>query len=188
MHKLLSYGQGESVYNNAATMTSIYHDGTLKMYTSHIAPSPSARDHPEYYMTQINTWGLTGNLEACRNGLSAYRNGRDWCKEQRDEAIRQANERANSIEAETPTNDAAASPALSFVTAVSETEAYTISQKSLTSLGEASDGLDESDSSSEELADLVFPAKRANKHLEQAQTRKRRIAADSSTKQDSCER
>jgi len=31
------------------------------------------------------------------------------------------------VEAEAPTNDAGASPALSFVTAVSETEAYTIS-------------------------------------------------------------
>jgi hypothetical protein len=81
MHKLLSYGQGKSVYDNAATIASTYHDGTLNIYTSHIAPPPSARDYPEYYMAQINTWGLTGNLEACRNGLCAYRNGRDWCKE-----------------------------------------------------------------------------------------------------------
>ncbi|KAF2844171.1 hypothetical protein T440DRAFT_523705 [Plenodomus tracheiphilus IPT5] len=166
MHRLLSYGQGEPVYNNAATITSIYHDGTLKMYTSHIAPPPSAGDRPEYHMTQVNTWGLTGNLEACQNGLRAYRNAQDWCKEQRDKAIRQANERANSIEAVTPTSDAAASPALSFVTAVSETEVFTIRQESRTSL-------EESDSS-EDLAVHRFPAKRPNKRLERAKTLKRR--------------
>ncbi|KAL5373608.1 hypothetical protein PMIN06_012488 [Paraphaeosphaeria minitans] len=173
MHRLLSYGQGESVYNNASTITSIYHDGTLKMYTSHVALSPSPGARPEYHMTQVNTWGLTGNIEACRDGLRAYRNGRDWCKEQRDEAIRQANERANPVEAEAPTGDAAASPALSFVTAVSETEAYTMSQESRTSLDEDSDGLEESDSS-EDLTVHIFPAKRPNKHSKQAQTRKRR--------------
>jgi hypothetical protein len=41
MHSLQSYGQGEPVYNiNASTITSIYHDGTLKMYTSHVARLP----------------------------------------------------------------------------------------------------------------------------------------------------
>ena len=36
MQSLHSYGQGGSGYdNNARTITSIYHDGMLKMYTSH---------------------------------------------------------------------------------------------------------------------------------------------------------
>ena len=124
-------------------------------------------------MTQVITWGRAGNLEACRDGR-AYRNGLDWCKEQRDEAIRQANIRATPAEA--AIGDAAASPPLSFVTAVSETEDYIMSQKTRTSLGKDLEGLDESDSSSEDFADLLFPAKRPNKYLEQAQTRKRRNA------------
>jgi hypothetical protein len=51
-----------------------------------------------------------------------------------------------------------------------------MSQKTRTSLGKDLEGLDESDSSSEDFADLIFPAKRPNKSLEQAQTRKRRNA------------
>ena len=82
MHSLRSYRRQEPHYdNNANTITSIYHGGTLKMYTTHIAPPFSPRARPEYHMTQLNTWGLTGNPVACRDGLRAYRNGRDWCKE-----------------------------------------------------------------------------------------------------------
>jgi len=168
MHSLRSYRRQEPHFdNNADTITSIYHGGTLKMYTTHVAPPPSSGGRPEYHMTQLNTWGLTGNPAACRDGLRAYRNGRDWCKEQRDEAIMQANERANSVEAETVISDAA----LSFVTTVSETEAYTMSQESRTSLDEDPDGLEESDSSG---TVHILPAKRSNKPSKQAQTRKRR--------------
>lgn len=53
-------------------------------------------------MTQINTWGMTGNVETFRQGVTWYRNGRDWTKEQRDEAIKGANEQVNR-EAETCT-------------------------------------------------------------------------------------
>jgi hypothetical protein len=120
-------------------------------------------------MIQLNTWGLTGNAAACRDGLCAYRNGRDWCKEQRDEAIRQANRRANSVEPDAQVSDAAASPALSFVTAVSETEANTMSLESWTSSGADLDG-------SDDLRDHRFPVKRLNSHSKQAQTRKRRNA------------
>ncbi|KFY83230.1 hypothetical protein V500_10127, partial [Pseudogymnoascus sp. VKM F-4518 (FW-2643)] len=39
---------------------------------------------PEYVMTQIKTWGLTGDADTFRKGAAAYRNGRDWAKRQRD--------------------------------------------------------------------------------------------------------
>ena len=48
-------------------------------------------------------------------------------EKQRNEVIRQANEKANPVEAKAVTGDRDASLALSFVTAVAETEAYTIS-------------------------------------------------------------
>jgi hypothetical protein len=39
MHSLQSYGKAKLVYdNNAYTITSTYHGGTLKMYTSHVIP------------------------------------------------------------------------------------------------------------------------------------------------------
>jgi hypothetical protein len=174
IHILRSYRQEEQTYdNNAHAITSIYHGGTLKMYTSHVAPPSTAGDRPEYHMHQLKGWYMTGDPDTFRQGARAYRNARDWAEQQRDEAIMRANEKANSIEAEAPPSDTTASPALSFVTAVSETEAYIMSQESRTSLDEDSDGLDESDSS-EDLTVHIFPAKRLNKRSEQAPTRKRR--------------
>jgi hypothetical protein len=47
-----------------------------------------------YVMTQVDTWGMTGSLDAFRKGAAAYRNGRDWTKKKRDEAIERANKLA----------------------------------------------------------------------------------------------
>ncbi|CRG92463.1 hypothetical protein PISL3812_09524 [Talaromyces islandicus] len=93
---LQEYGKDEPRFdNNAYTISSIYHDGTLKMFTSH--PSrPIASDKTEYYMTQLGSFSLTHDAEVFRQGATWYRNGRDWAKEQRDEAIKQANERVTN--------------------------------------------------------------------------------------------
>ncbi|KAL2373019.1 hypothetical protein RJZ57_002504 [Blastomyces gilchristii] len=70
MHALQSYQQGEPTYdNNAYTLTSTYHGGQLKLYTTHVSKS----DNPDR--------------------ASAYRNGRDWAKETRDELTRVVNTR-----------------------------------------------------------------------------------------------
>ncbi|KAL8735398.1 MAG: hypothetical protein Q9166_000943 [cf. Caloplaca sp. 2 TL-2023] len=181
MHSLQSYQQDKPVYDNkACTMTSIYHDGTLKMYTSHVAPPRSSGGRPEYHMTQLKGWSMTGDLEAFRQGARTYRNARDWAKEQRDEAIRQANERAN-LEADAPVGDTGASPALSFVTAVSDTEAYTMSQESQTSLNAGYSILRDfegSESSIEDLAEYIHPAKRSNKPSKRPQPQRKRRNAD----------
>ena len=64
MQCLQSYRKDVSVYNsNAYTITSTYHDNTLKMYTSHPIKPTDARHEPEYIMTQLNSWSMTGNPE-----------------------------------------------------------------------------------------------------------------------------
>ncbi|KAF2181606.1 hypothetical protein K469DRAFT_692066 [Zopfia rhizophila CBS 207.26] len=105
---------------------------------------------------------MTDTLDTCRNGLRVYRNGREWCNYERDEATRQTNERAN-VEAKAPTSDAGASLVLSFVMAVSETEAYTMSQESRTPPNEDSNtqcGFQGSNSLIEELADYILQTNR----------------------------
>jgi len=98
IQSLQSYGQPEPVYdNNAYTVTSIYNDGTLKLYTSHPTQPTGSENRPEYYMTQLNTWGMTGNPETFRQGAAAYRNARDWAKEKRDRFIEAANGRMPDI-------------------------------------------------------------------------------------------
>ena len=94
MHSLQSYQQDESIDSHAATITAIYYGGQLgqmSMYIIHHAQSGDNRDRPEYYMHQLNSWSMIGNIETFRQGATAYRNARDWAKEQRDEAIRHAN-------------------------------------------------------------------------------------------------
>ncbi|QSS55815.1 hypothetical protein I7I53_03802 [Histoplasma capsulatum var. duboisii H88] len=94
MHALQSYQQDGSTYNNSAyTLTSTYHGGQLKLYTTHLAEPEGPGHRPEYIMTQLNTWGMTGNLETFQQGACAYQNARDWAKEKRDGFIRLANER-----------------------------------------------------------------------------------------------
>jgi hypothetical protein len=71
MYRLILYKQSDSLCNNASIITSMYHNSQLQMCTSHVATPPNPGDLREYHMTQVNTWGLTGNLEACRDGLRA---------------------------------------------------------------------------------------------------------------------
>ena len=87
MHKLQSYAAGKPVYDgNAYTITSTYHagTGTLQMYTTHITPPAGPEQPPEYHMNQHNSWGLTGNIATCRDGLKAFQNGRVYTKEKRN--------------------------------------------------------------------------------------------------------
>ena len=101
MHQLQSYREEEPIYDgNAYTITSTYHDGTLKMYSTHLTQAIDRTT--AYHMTQINGWNLTGNPNTCRQGLTHFRNGRDWAQEQRDAFISAANERARSANAELP--------------------------------------------------------------------------------------
>ncbi|KAI9747367.1 MAG: hypothetical protein M4579_007481, partial [Chaenotheca gracillima] len=96
IHELRSFGveDSETLYDsNAYTITSTYHDGTLKMYTTHPTQPREDKTSPEYYMTQLNTYTLTGTAERFREGASAFRNARDWAKEQRDDLIAAANAR-----------------------------------------------------------------------------------------------
>lgn len=106
MHKLQSYGAGDPVHdNNAYTMGAIYHagSGTLLMYAAHPTPSSGPGDSTEYHMTQIDSWGLSGNPNTYRQGAAALRNGRDMAMEYRDQFISAANEKARSMNADQST-------------------------------------------------------------------------------------
>jgi hypothetical protein len=167
MASMKLYGQGESGHDTAYAVSSIYHGGNLKMYTSHITQSGIPEDRSEYHMTQLRSFAMTDTVDALRQGIGAYRNLRDWAKKQRDVHIKQANERAALVESETTeANEARISPALSLVTAASDTEAYTMSQESHTTLNEESNALgiiEESDSSIETIADHRSATKHSNK-------------------------
>lgn len=148
-------------------------------------------------MTQINTWGMTGNAETFRQGATAFRNARDWTKEQRDEAIRYANDRVNNIPSTTPTGSVMAS---SFTTEVSTLVAATSvsiaaesqSQESPTMQIEAyytnETTYQESETSADELAiDVNPPAKRSSRS-HHSRHRKRNTGASSARRSSTAAR
>ena len=72
VHQLQNFGSSATVYyGNAYTLSSTYHPGTgtLQMYATHPRESESRPDETEYYMTQIDSYAMTGNVSgfrACR--------------------------------------------------------------------------------------------------------------------------
>ncbi|KAH8800822.1 hypothetical protein F5884DRAFT_623381, partial [Xylogone sp. PMI_703] len=89
MHKLQSYRMEQVYDGNAYTISTTYHDGTLKMYTHH--PIQAADGTTEYHMTQVKAWALTSDPDTFRQGATAFRNARDWAQEKRDIFITTAN-------------------------------------------------------------------------------------------------
>jgi hypothetical protein len=149
MLKMQSYELDEPVFDNKAhTFASSYHSGTgtLQLYAMHPTEPGAADTRPEYHTTQIDTYGLTGNANTCRQGIGAFRNLRDLAKERRDEFIVCANERAdkNDDEPEVASADA-------YLTSFIST-----SQSTQSELFTADFDHDESDSTS--MDELAMPA------------------------------
>jgi hypothetical protein len=158
------------------------------MYTSHLSQPASPGYRPECFMNQLNTWGMTGNIETFRQGATYYRNSRDWAKEQRDEVIRRANERVDEYHARTLAIDASFAQASSFASEATSDGTYTIealseeSRTSLTKDSNSTNHLQTSEASSgEPLMDYRASAKRSNERSKGSpmSQRKRRDAGDS---------
>lgn len=177
IHSLQSYEEGQSVYDNKAyTITSIYSDGQLKMYISHPTQPTSPEGRPEYCMNQLGAYAMTHNQEIFRQGAIAYRNARDWTREQRDEAIERANTRVNDSQVGTLAVDASFSRISSFTTGASSNETDTIealsqeSQISQNKYSYTTTDPPESETSTDELAsDYRLPAKRLRRHSMRSQ-------------------
>lgn len=69
---------------------------------------------------------MTNTTETFLQGATAYRNARDWAKEQRDKAIRRANEVADDSQDEMLALDASFSGDPSCTTGASRDKTYTI--------------------------------------------------------------
>jgi hypothetical protein len=124
---------------------------------------------------------MTGNLDTFRQRATAYRNARDWTKEQRDDAIARANKRANDSQAGALAVDASDFSLITSFASEASLEPYKIEplcQESQTSLNEDSD----TGTSTDELAlDSGPPKKRSTSCSKQSQSRrKRRIVGESS--------
>ncbi|KAL3476810.1 hypothetical protein BJX99DRAFT_258144 [Aspergillus californicus] len=85
MYALRLYRQNRPVNEKSGyIVTATYSLGVLELYSTCMA---------DYRTGRIGAWPLHGKLETFLEGVNAYRNARDWAKQQRDEAIRVANAR-----------------------------------------------------------------------------------------------
>lgn len=165
IHSVQSYGQTPTFDNRAYAITSIYHGGTLKMYTSHPIPPSAPKKGSGFAMTQIKAWVLTGDADTFRRGAGAYRNLRDWAKSQRDNAIEEVNERLPQNSGASPSLDAEALT-FSFTSEASAVDTIVTSQTTLLHADSNAQTTYDSDSSEDPLSrdfqplDFEPPAKR----------------------------
>jgi hypothetical protein len=119
-------------------------------------------------MTQLKAFTLTNDPDTFHQGATAYRNGRDWTRLQRDQVIAQANERIGLESLESPQGDALGA---SFTSDASCVTIEVMDQKTITNSGShAVPSLYESDTSADELS-LDFqppPTKRSRSPQKQS--------------------
>lgn len=100
MHSLQNYGEDDLVYDgNAHAYSSTYHNGQLMLYAHHVTGPETEGARPEYHMTQLKGYTLTGDRETFVTGATAFRNARDLARRQRETLIQVANARV--LEAQT---------------------------------------------------------------------------------------
>lgn len=102
IQSLQSYKQAQPLSDErASTITSIYHGGTLKIYTVHRNESTGPGSKPETYMNQLRSFAMTDSSDTFRLGAAAYREARDWTEEERNTAIESANTVISNLPGET---------------------------------------------------------------------------------------
>lgn len=104
----------------ARTITCTFADGVLRMFAvarRHRDPASrrlrrlrlqqqtrSQPDDIEYVTTRLGSWFMAEELDGFRKGALAFRNGLEWARKQRDEAIERANERVRTDASEPDEN------------------------------------------------------------------------------------
>lgn len=108
--------------NAAYTLSCIYQGGILEILAVHPMRRAGSGKDIEYATTRVGIYLLTKSIHAFREGASALRNGIDWAKEQRDNAINTANERhSNGCESSSAGESLPASPVAPGRTSTAET-------------------------------------------------------------------
>ena len=65
----------------------------LEIFATHITQPVRPNGRPEYHMNKLGSYSLTHRSQVLHQAITAFRNTRDWAREQRNELIRSANQR-----------------------------------------------------------------------------------------------
>ncbi|MCJ1321015.1 hypothetical protein MMC15_006357 [Xylographa vitiligo] len=77
------------------TIGTLYQNGLLQLFTSHPIQPASPGEPPSYYLNRLRSFAMCNTVESWRAGATRYRNSMKWAQEERDDAIRVANEVLN---------------------------------------------------------------------------------------------
>jgi hypothetical protein len=92
VHALQKYVDSGSVYDaKAYTITAILGERSLGLYTVHLTNPPNGTDSPKYYLNLLRNWNVTESLETFQKAIRAYRNMRDFTRDERWRIIDIAN-------------------------------------------------------------------------------------------------
>jgi hypothetical protein len=99
IHSLQTYKEDPFYDNKTYTITSIYDagTGTFELYATHPTQPTNPSISPEYHMSHIDSFVLTSDPDTYRQGITAFRNTRNWAKEQRDRSIEKTNTKAREL-------------------------------------------------------------------------------------------
>ena len=95
MQSLVEYGQGEPVFDNKAyTLSAVYINGMIRIYSHHAAQPDGPGTRPQCYMHMLGVYSMIHRRDAHVEGLAALMNAASWAKEVRDAVIANANAKA----------------------------------------------------------------------------------------------
>jgi hypothetical protein len=96
IQSIRSFGQSEPVFydNSISSISTTYHEGTLKVYVHSIAQPKGPGTMPEYYMCQLGSFAMTNSVDTFREGATAFKNALAMTEEYRKDAITQGNRNA----------------------------------------------------------------------------------------------
>lgn len=95
MHSLQNYGVDNPQYDGRArSFSATYLGTTLQLYAHHVTAPRTKEDRPGYHTTELRAYAITDQREMFIQGVTAFRNLRDFAKRERDALISAANARA----------------------------------------------------------------------------------------------
>lgn len=108
IHSLRNYKRRDEIFDGKAySLSADYNTSsyTLRLFAHFVAKPREGSSQLRYYMAQIGGWQMTGSIESCRQGITAFRNARNLALEFRNDAVRMAVDNLSMAPAEDDSSD-----------------------------------------------------------------------------------
>ena len=180
VNALISYRHKKPQFDgNAHTISTIYNNGHLQLYTSYATAPVTPEDRPAYHIQPLRSYSMIDNKKTFIEGASAYRNTIAWAQEERERLIEEANERLRHTTAATASDpNALGINAASFASTVPNESSEEEDDYTMESQVSAARSFVNEDSvtatSSQDAVSTPVPVTRSNRHRGRTESRRKR--------------